>query len=97
MWCLAQRILDPLFGLATILPSIAVAVRRLHDLDRGGWWLLLLFVPVAIAVFRRPNQSDDDRVYIPLLGANVLIISFCTKGTEGLNRFGPDPLAATVS
>ena len=27
--------------LATLLPSIAVAIRRLHDIDRTGWWVLL--------------------------------------------------------
>lgn len=31
--------------LALILPSIAVAVRRLHDRDMSGWWYLLVFVP----------------------------------------------------
>ena len=34
-----------LFALASLVPSIAVAVRRLHDIDRSGWWLLLVFVP----------------------------------------------------
>lgn len=35
-----------LFGLATFLPSLAVAIRRLHDLDRSGWWILLALIPV---------------------------------------------------
>lgn len=35
-----------LFGLATFLPSLALAVRRLHDLDRSGWWFLLCFIPL---------------------------------------------------
>jgi len=64
-----------IFGLAVLLPGIAVGVRRLHDLDRSGWWLLLSF--------------------IPLIGAIVLIVWFCTKGTDGANRFGPDPLGAS--
>lgn len=34
-----------LFILATIVPSIAVTVRRLHDTDRSGWWVLINFVP----------------------------------------------------
>jgi uncharacterized membrane protein YhaH (DUF805 family) len=33
-------------SLALLLPSIAVAVRRLHDRDKSGWWLLLAFVPL---------------------------------------------------
>lgn len=63
-----------LFSLAVLLPGLAVAVRRLHDLDRSGWWLLLGLVP--------------------LVGAIVLIVWFCTRGTPGPNRFGPHPLAA---
>ena len=39
-------ILNTLFGLAMLLPSIAVTVRRLHDTDRSGWWYLLVFVPL---------------------------------------------------
>ena len=34
------------FSLATLLPSIAVTARRLHDTDRSGWWQLLYFLPV---------------------------------------------------
>ena len=59
-------------GLALLLPGIAVAVRRLHDLDRTGWWFLLVLTGI---------------------GAILLIVWFCWKGTEGPNRFGPDPLA----
>ncbi|MGA2777704.1 MAG: DUF805 domain-containing protein [Steroidobacteraceae bacterium] len=35
-----------LFSLVTLLPSLAVAARRLHDTDRSGWWQLLWFIPV---------------------------------------------------
>ena len=35
-----------LFWLLTLVPSIAVAVRRLHDVGRSGWWLFLYFVPI---------------------------------------------------
>ena len=34
--------LNSLAGLALFLPGLAISVRRLHDLDRTGWWLLLL-------------------------------------------------------
>jgi uncharacterized membrane protein YhaH (DUF805 family) len=58
-------------SLALLLPSIAVAIRRLHDLDRTGWWLLLAFTGI---------------------GAIVLLVWDCMKGTTGSNRFGADPL-----
>lgn len=35
-----------LYTLAVLLPSIAVSVRRLHDIDKSGWWLLLILVPL---------------------------------------------------
>ena len=38
------------FALGTLLPSMAVAVRRLHDTDRSGWWLLLGVIPLVGAV-----------------------------------------------
>jgi len=39
-----------LVSLALVLPNIAVWVRRLHDIDRTGWWFLLFFVPIAFIV-----------------------------------------------
>lgn len=34
------------FNIATLLPSVAVGTRRLHDTDRSGWWQLLYFLPL---------------------------------------------------
>lgn len=39
-------LLSGLWNLATLLPSLAVAVRRMHDTGRSGWWLLLFLVPL---------------------------------------------------
>jgi uncharacterized membrane protein YhaH (DUF805 family) len=36
-----------LWNLVTLLPSLALAVRRLHDLDRSGWWLFIGLVPLV--------------------------------------------------
>ncbi|MFH2062605.1 MAG: DUF805 domain-containing protein [bacterium] len=38
-------ILPMLYWLAVVVPSFAVTVRRLHDTDRSGWWLLIGLVP----------------------------------------------------
>jgi uncharacterized membrane protein YhaH (DUF805 family) len=73
---LGITLVTTLFLLVTLLPNVAVGVRRLHDTDRTGWWLLLVF--------------------IPLIGAIILIVWFCTMGTRGYNRFGPDPLGVGV-
>ena len=63
-------ILMSVFALAMLVPSIAAGVRRLHDTDRSGWWLLIGLVPligaIVLIVFfvtqgtQGPNQYGDD-------------------------------------
>ena len=40
--------LNSIFGLVTFLPSFGIAVRRLHDIDRTGWWWLIAFTGVGL-------------------------------------------------
>lgn len=42
--------LGMIYSLAVFLPSLAVGIRRLHDTDRSGWWVLIGFVPVIGAI-----------------------------------------------
>ncbi len=35
-----------LYGLGVFIPSLAVSVRRLHDTNRSGWWVLIGLVPI---------------------------------------------------
>lgn len=39
-----------LLSLATLLPGLAVSVRRLHDIDRVGWWIFLALIPIVGAI-----------------------------------------------
>ncbi|MBV8489311.1 MAG: DUF805 domain-containing protein [Candidatus Eremiobacteraeota bacterium] len=39
-----------IYSLAVLLPTIAVSIRRLHDTDKSGWWILLNFVPFGAIV-----------------------------------------------
>ena len=48
---IAFPILYVIFFLGTILPYLAVAVRRLHDTGRSGWWMLIGLVPFIGGVF----------------------------------------------
>ena len=43
-------ILSGIYALGVMIPGMAVSVRRLHDTDRSGWWLLITFVPVIGAI-----------------------------------------------
>ena len=59
-------VLTCLFWLAMLIPSLAVGVRRLHDTDRSGWWLLIAFIPligaiVLIVFYLLDSQPGDNR------------------------------------
>lgn len=43
----AETGIADLYSLVILLPSLAVSARRLHDIDRSGWWQLLVFVPIV--------------------------------------------------
>jgi len=43
-------LLTAIFALALLIPSLSVSVRRLHDTDRSGWWLLIGFIPLIGAI-----------------------------------------------
>jgi uncharacterized membrane protein YhaH (DUF805 family) len=40
-------VLGGIYGLAVLVPTLAVGVRRLHDTDRTGWWWLLWLIPIV--------------------------------------------------
>ncbi|MDB5439405.1 MAG: hypothetical protein JWM33_1832 [Caulobacteraceae bacterium] len=42
--------LQSLFSLAVLIPNLAVSVRRLHDTNRSGWWLLIVLLPFIGAI-----------------------------------------------
>ena len=44
---LGIMLLVPIYSLAVLLPSIAVCIRRLHDTNRSGWWILISLVPLV--------------------------------------------------
>lgn len=68
---LGLRVVSTIVGLGLLLPGLAVSARRLHDIDRTFWWVLLTFT---------------------IIGVLLLLFWACLRGTNGPNRFGPDPL-----
>ena len=61
-----RRSITP-YSLAVLIPSIAVSVRRLHDTDRSGWWLLIGLVPligaIVLLVFMVLDSKPDENQY----------------------------------
>jgi len=62
-------ILGGLYALAVIIPSIAVGVRRLHDTNRSGWWLLIGLIPciglIVLIIFTVQDSQAGDNQYGP--------------------------------
>ena len=62
-------LLSGIYGLAILIPSLAVTVRRLHDTDRSGWWILIALVPligtIVILVFALLEGTPGSNQYGP--------------------------------
>ena len=63
-WRSSTGLLSGLFGLGTLIPGLALGARRLHDIDRTGWWQLmwfgiLLIVPMIILLWWAAKPSDE--------------------------------------
>jgi len=58
-------VLSGIFGLVSIIPSLSIAVRRLHDTGRSGWWLLLSLIPligaIVILIFLVMDSEGDNQ------------------------------------
>lgn len=89
-----------LIELALIIPGIAVAVRRLHDTNRSGWWILSPFVGyvlvwIGIGMAASGSAAGSALATIGMIIAAVmgitLLVFMFLDGTQGPNRYGPDP------
>lgn len=94
----------PLSLISTIMllvPGFTVTVRRLHDIGRSGWWMLLSISWYGLLVL--PATMTDEEMQqldlsLMLAGIGFLLVSgvvmlvfMITRGDEGSNRYGPDP------
>ncbi|MCJ8213644.1 DUF805 domain-containing protein [Aeromonas veronii] len=73
-----NELISFIYSLAVLLPSLAVAARRLHDTDRSAWWLLLGLIPIIgtlVLIYfmvcngqQGPNRFGDDPKAAPSQG-----------------------------
>ena len=75
--------------------TIAMSVKRLHDRNKTGWWVLIFYVaPSVLEGFIAPGSGA---IISSFFGIWALIELGFLRGTSGPNRFGPDPLAPAAT
>ena len=85
-------LLEVLYSLATILPGLAVTVRRLHDTGRSGWWVLLFVVPSALLVLFAFMCQDSWWVLFCVASVMLVPLVFmCQNSQPGENKYGSNP------
>ena len=90
---------------ATILPALAVSVRRLHDTGRTGWWLVVVYIPVILLSGLSTLgdlASFQTLVVIGVLAVvafvvNIVILVFTVlDSTPDENQYGASPKAVAA-
>lgn len=97
----AMAIVNGLFGLATFVPSLAVAVRRLHDINRSGFVLLKYLAAIVVIAVLIPGGMFLGAFVGGLLWLALTVV--CVKflilmvieGDRGPNPYGPNPYGLT--
>ena len=68
-------VLEAIFVLATFLPSLAVMVRRLHDINKSGWWFFINLTIIGMipfvywVIFKRSDEGENKYGSNPLTGS----------------------------
>jgi uncharacterized membrane protein YhaH (DUF805 family) len=87
------------YGMASLLPTLAVVVRRLHDIGQKGTWILLLLVPTLLMCIFYFNMfslaivvGTGIALFVVNIALTVLyIVLGCIDGQKGENQYGPNP------
>ena len=96
-----------MLSIVILISSIAVGVKRLHDRNKSGWYLLLfyfapgVFAAAGVLVGEFMEDSEIIATVLTLLAVALMVWAFvelaCLRGTVGANPYGPDPVApATI-
>jgi uncharacterized membrane protein YhaH (DUF805 family) len=77
--------------------GLAVGVKRLHDRDKSGWWILLFWLgPSILGGWQTASPDLGGGLILSLAATAIVIWAFvelgCLRGTSGPNQYGPDPL-----
>ena len=99
--------INGMLNIVIFISSLAVGVKRLHDRNKSGWYLVLFYIVPGILVTAGivvGTFMDDSILLASILGLAAFAIGVwafvelgCLRGTAGPNRYGPDPLEPTAS
>ena len=97
-------ILGLILTLGLFIPSLSVTVRRLHDIDVSGWWLLAALAPAVFFGFESsfaaldsefngtaPGGSSMVSLSLFVIACFALVLCMVLPGKKGSNRYGADP------
>ena len=102
---ITTHLLSTVYSLALLLPNLGMTVRRLHDTDRPGIWVLLGLVPAALFILFGLFAVLGGLLgfllflfafvyvlwFVSLIALAVLIYLCAQPGTPGPNQYGPPP------
>lgn len=79
------------YGLGSFIPALALMVRRMHDINKSGAWVMLGFGAVILDLLVLYARGGLFLSLIALALAIWMLVLECTDGTYGPNQYGDDP------
>jgi uncharacterized membrane protein YhaH (DUF805 family) len=96
---LFSEVAGNIWTLGNFLPSLAVGARRLHDIEKSGWFQILPLAGLPIVLL---GLGADFNTALMVIGGVIMgglyilvIVWWATAGTQGPNRYGEDPFQNT--
>ena len=80
--------LSILFIMITFIPQSSMNIRRLHDLNKSGWWILLWSIPVML--FFKPVIPIELMIVVCVV-VFLFLLWFSRSGDQLMNRYGDNP------
>ena len=94
----ASAVISTIVGLALLLPGLGLAVRRMHDINKSGWWILINLIPVVgniIFIIFACKDSDPERRHCsPLPDNSEREMHAGHSGSAGHRETGVDFITA---